>query len=54
MIIGIIIIILVGIFLLIYIKNQAGMCIDNPIGYYEFIENTSCFCSNEISYDRLW
>ena len=50
MIIGIIIIILVGIFVLIYMKNQMGMCIDNPIGYYETTKNTTCWCVN----DYIW
>ena len=49
MIMGIIIIILVGIFLLIYMKNQAGICLESPIDYYETAENTSCFCVNQIS-----
>ena len=54
MIMGIIIIILVGIFLLIYVKNQAGMCIESPIDYYETMENTSCWCINDIGNMPLW
>jgi len=54
MIIGIIIIILIGIFVLIYIKNQAGMCIDSPIKYYETTKNTSCWCIGDISKMPLW
>jgi hypothetical protein len=54
MIIGIIIIILVGIFVLIYINNKAGMCIENPITYYETAKNTSCFCVNKIGNIPLW
>ena len=44
MIIGIILILLAGVLMVLYLKNQGFQCMNNPISYYQLKENTSCFC----------
>ena len=44
MLIGIIIMIIVGIFLIVYYKDKAGLCVADPVAFYEYSKNATCFC----------
>lgn len=49
MIIGIILMLLAGVYLLLYFKNQGISCVNDPIQYYQLTENTSCWCMNKLN-----
>jgi hypothetical protein len=48
-IIGVILFILIGIFIIIYLKKEGFSCALNPIRFYELKTNASCYCSDQIS-----
>lgn len=48
MIIGIILILIAGVLMVLYFKNEGMKCLVDPITYYQLKEDTSCFCANRL------
>mgnify|MGYP003146675269 CR=1 FL=1 len=36
------------IFLMLTIPERANLCLKNPVQYYEYYTNSSCFCQNQL------
>lgn len=48
LIIAIILILIAGVLVILYFKNEGLKCMAEPITYYQLKEKTSCFCANKL------
>jgi len=45
---AIILILIAGVLVILYFKNEGIKCMVEPITYYQLKEKTSCFCTNRL------
>jgi hypothetical protein len=48
LIVGLFLIIAVGIVVIIFFKGEGTSCVKNPIQFYEQVQNTTCWCTNNL------